>query len=502
MNSHGIYGRHQGTGNTTITINDSSITAFGEGSSAVRVESAARADDEGYRKQTVTVNGAVVGGTGEAAGVFLENGGKVYIGPQGRVGALSRIAILATGDDDALKPKLLVDLMTGSRRIEDILGENWIINDGGETTIVVNGTVLHDAENGSTGLWVLNGARDVTLREEGVTIDNRTDPNPNNWVFSPTTAAADRDFSVADFIESYGPRAAVYEALPSAILQLDGRGGSARERLSSKESPLWIRLISGKGSYETEHSTVGVDYNFDRFEVEAGIDFQLGESLTSSVGVRLVTGSADVSAPTRGGRITAQGEGLSFGLAWEGAKGFYGEGRAVATLYNTNLSSETRGELKKDVDINAHALSIEAGRRFALTERTLLTARAWVNQTGISIDRFTDRLGTRVTSTDKDRLGAGVGSIFETNLPWNSSKGNLSLRSAIGVEQMVSGGEANVLVSGEKLKSKATEDARLLLDLDLTYRQDRYTFRGAIQAHGMGSKTEDYAARIEFRTAF
>ena len=503
VNSHGIYGRHQGTGNTTITINGSSITASGEGSSGVRVESAAEADDEGYRKQTVRVNGAVYGGTGmAAAGVFLENGGRVYIAPQSRVGAQSGIAVLATGDSGALNPKLLVNLMTGSLRIEEILGENWIINDGGETTIVVNGTVLHDDATGVTRLWAPYGARDVTLREEGVTIDNRTDPN--NWVFSSTTAAADRDFSAADFITgAYGPRAAVYEALPSAILQMDGRGGgSAGERLRSKESPLWIRLIGSKGSYEMDRSTVGVDYNFDRFEVEAGMDFQFGEGLTSSAGVRLVTGSTDVSSPTRGGRINAQGEGLSFGLAWEGAKGFYGEGRAVATLYNTNLSSETRGQLKNNVNVIAHALSIEAGRRFALTERTLLTARAWVNQTGVSIDRFTDRIGTRVTPTDKDQLNAGVSGTFETDLPWNSNKGKLSLRGTLGVEQMFSDGEADVLVSGENLKSKAPDDARLLLDLGTTYRQDRYMLRGAIQAHGLGSKANEYATRIELRTAF
>ena len=255
------------------------------------------------------------------------------------------------------------------------------------------------------------------------------------------------------------------------------------------------------GSYEAERATVDANYKFDRFEIEAGMDFQLGEGLTSSAGVRLVTGSIDVSAPTRGGRITAEGYGMSFNLAREGANGFYGEGRAVATLYNTGLSSETRGQLK-NVDIIAHALSIEAGRRFAMTERTFLTARAWVNQTGVSIDRFTDRFGTRVTSTDKDRLDAGVGGIFETDLPWNSSKGKLSLRGALGVEQMFSDGAADVLVSGENLKSKAPDDARLLLDLGMTYRQDRYTLRGAIQAHGLGSKANEYAARIELRTAF
>ena len=533
--AHGIYARHLGTvANRPISIDvGGDVTASGMDAHGIKigvvtsgeVSGVADLDDEGYRKQVVKVNSQVYGGTGESSGVWLAGGGRVFIGPQSRIGALSGIAILATGDDDGLKPKLLVDLMTGSRRIEDIFGENWIINDGGETTIVVNGTVLHDGATGVTRLWAPYGARDVTMREEGIMLANHSDAI--NGDSSPaTTVVADRDFSAEDFITGpYGPRAAVYEALPNAILQLDGRGGTASERLRSTDSPrgsggffccslltasellrstdspLWIRLVGSMGSYEAERATVDANYKFDRFEIEAGMDFRLGEGLTSSAGVRLVTGSIDVSAPTRGGRITAEGYGMSFNLAREGANGFYGEGRAVATLYNTGLSSETRGQLK-NVDIIAHALSIEAGRRFAMTERTFLTARAWVNQTGVSIDRFTDRFGTRVTSTDKDRLDAGVGGIFETDLPWNSSKGKLSLRGALGVEQMLSNGEADVLVSGENLKSKAPDDAQLLLDLGMTYRQDRYTLRGAIQAHGLGSKANEYAARIELRTAF
>ena len=42
-----------------------------------------------------TVNDAVHGGSGDAAGVFLAGGGRVYIGPAGTVGADSDIAIRA-----------------------------------------------------------------------------------------------------------------------------------------------------------------------------------------------------------------------------------------------------------------------------------------------------------------------------------------------------------------------------------------------------------------------
>ena len=99
-------------------------------------------------------------------------------------------------------PQLLVDMNLDGRRVEDVIGDDWIINDGGETTIVVNGVTLPDGPTGVVPDTVApNGAWNVTMREEGVTVD-RSDPNA--WVITEPTAGvvADRDFSTADFIET------------------------------------------------------------------------------------------------------------------------------------------------------------------------------------------------------------------------------------------------------------------------------------------------------------
>ena len=119
-------------------------------------------DDERYGRQTVTVNGQVIG---NAAGVYLDGGGRVVIGPQGSVGAASGIAILATGDtppemtgDPVLKPKLYLDMNLAGRRIAQAIGNDWIMNDGGETTIAVNNIVLGEGATGVTGLTAPNDA--------------------------------------------------------------------------------------------------------------------------------------------------------------------------------------------------------------------------------------------------------------------------------------------------------------------------------------------------------
>ena len=524
-----------------------------------QVWQAAPVDEEGFRDQTVTVNGRVHGGTGEAAGVWLAGGGRVYIGPQGTLGADSGIAILATGDtrpqnqdDPVLKPALYVNMNLNGRRVAQVIGDDWIVNDGGETTIVVNDVTLHDGATGATGLTAPNGAWDVTFREEGVTVDRA---DPGNWVVSEPASGvvADRDFSAQDFTETakplppvqqqtepepgtstepesqtparnfqtpappnsqtsappisappaapqtesggvegeesgdagdsdeseeagdsgeggeangfeevYAPRAAVYEGLPGALLSLSRLPIADTGRLHSPGSPLWFRITSGKGSHEPERATVSAAYDIDRVVAEGGVDIPLSEDLTLQIGALLVRGSVDVSAPTGGGTISAIGRGLMSGIAWEGQEGFYGNARLSATRFDLNAASDKRGTLEQDIDALVHSLDFEAGRRFDVGEKTRLTARAWLNRTDASLQRFTDAVGTRVSLTDADALTIGAGGIVQHELEWNGGKESLSLHGSLGMERTVEGGETAVLASGETLTSTSPNDGVVL----------------------------------------
>ena len=190
-NAHGIVAYHFGTEDTRsmeITVGGT-VEVSGANAQGVRVgtvnssgvpERVAGLDEDGYRRQTVRVNGRVYSGSGAGIGVFLAGGGRVYIGPRGSVGAASGIAIRATGDvpdanpeDPPMKPMLYVDINLDGRRVAQVIGDDWIINDGGETTIVVNGVKLHDGaggvvrdENGNP-IKAPNGAVDVWIRDDG-----------------------------------------------------------------------------------------------------------------------------------------------------------------------------------------------------------------------------------------------------------------------------------------------------------------------------------------------
>ena len=447
----------------------------------------------------------VFGGPDDEAGVVLKAGGEVYIGPEGSVGAESGIAILATGDS----PKLLVDMNLDGRKVEEVIGDDWIVNDGGETTIIVNDVKLHDGETGVvTDAKAANGAFDVMIRAEGVTVD-RTDPA--NWDISTPTAGiiVDRDFSAEDFIETqmepepepempmfmeeYAPRAALYEALPDFLLRMHN-WDQASQRLFLPQSPVWIRLLGSTGSQAFKRSTVGVDYDADRFSVEAGVNISLSDNFNIWASVHHVTGSADVSSPVNGGDIHVKGAGLAVDAYWSSENDYYATGRLSLTSYDIDLSSNTIGRLKSNADAYGHALHVEAGRRMLLSEHTHWTPRAWLGHTRISVDNFTDTVDSRVSFSNEDRFTGGLGVMVETVR--TGQGGELSLRGSLDFEQKLGGSKTVTRVSGERLSAEPGQSS-ILLGLGGAWHTGPFKYSAQLSAREeLNSGGEEYSGFI------
>ena len=585
--AYGLYGLHQGNGDVDIDVEDSTITttgdnghgivaynygtldtssiaidvegdihASGTGAQGVRVgsvnasnvvERVAAIGTDGYRKQTVTVNGSV---TSAAEGVYLAGGGEVYIGPQGSIDSESGIAILATGDtpgandgDPPIKPKLLVDMNLDGRKVAEVIGNNWIINDGGETTIVVNGVELHDGKTGVTGNTAYNGARNVTMRKHGVKV-NRTDPA--NWMFTGSTDAdpiiADRDFSTADFaemrarcpagqigfpncrvpppsmcpagqvgmppnctepempmfMEEYAPRSAVYESLPGFLLRMAAQG-PLNNRLVSKQSPVWMAFSGGSGEVDPSRSTTGAQYDYDRYRVQLGKNLSLGEGLDGWFAVHYTQGDSEVSSPTGGGDIDAEGAGAAFNIQWQHDNGYYVSGRTSFTAYDVDLSSDDLGRLKSSVDALGVSLGFETGMRLAMGETLHLTPRAWLSHSSIDIDSFTDAVDAKASFPDEVRLTGGIGALAQTMQPWKGGEltwhGSLDIEQILNSRSTTANRSTSVEVSGEKLKTE-TVSTRLLLGLGSLYQKGDFSISTQISADGLGTNDENYSGQV------
>ena len=512
--AYGIFSAYAGSGpdrSTDVRVGGA-IETKGTNADGVRVGSvssgnaqfAAAFDDEGYRRQTVTLTGRIATADSGAAGVFLGGGGRVYIGPTGVIDAASRIAVLADGDtpgenpgDPAVKPKLFVGLEFGGRRPEDILGDGWIINRGGETTIAVNGVVLHD---GATGVVpdakAPNGAWDVTIREEGVNVVDHSDPD--NWVIEdlPLGDAADRDFSAADFIltKAYAPRSALYEALPGFLLTLHEQG-TREARESCFGPPVWARLSGGGGRHKPDRSNTAAEWDFSYHALEGGLNIAFGESLSASVSGRSLHSSADISAPGNGGGIEARGTGGAFDICATGPGGNYARGGLSWSSYGLDFSSDGRGLLKNSASARAHSLDFEAGRRMTMDDGARLTFRTRLRWTEVGVDEFADAADSFVSMGDASRLAGGIGLVVETAI------GAVVLRGSADLERTFDGSVTRVLVSGEELVAE-TSPTLLGVGFGVAYRRDGFSVDAAVSAAGSGSDDVFYSGMLTLSVAF
>ena len=494
-----------GEGSIRVRVDDGTITAEGPGSSGILVGLTGRvfgdrtgpikapaggeievdtsvtdgiSAADGPRAQSVMVNGRVRGGSGIGAGVRLYGGGRVEIGTSGSVGAASGVAVRAEGDGAALHVEAQLD---GRRASDAVAGE--IRNDDGRTTVVVNGITLHDGMTGATGVWAPNGARDVSL--------------------TASETVAGRIFMPTDFVTGpYAPRAAVYEALPGFMLRLDNRG-TAGKRLRKTGLPSWVRVSGSQGSYGPDRSHVGAAYDFGRFEAEAAVEFALSreENVTGWASLRHARGSADVSAPSGGGKIVAAGFGASFGASWENAAGYYSSGRVSVSRYETDLRADSRGLLKEGAGATIRTLGVEAGRRFSFADNLSLVPQAWLTRSDVSMDGFRDAVGSRVSLRKTARSIVGLGVAMETSHSWDGGERKLDLRGRLGVEQVLGDAESVTDVSGERLGSEAAR-TRAALGLSAAYRTNRWSCGGEVSASGLGSDDSDYTVSLRLGMQF
>ncbi|MDE0206323.1 MAG: autotransporter outer membrane beta-barrel domain-containing protein [Candidatus Tectomicrobia bacterium] len=505
-NAAGIRAFHtSGEGSIDVRVHGGTIAAQGPGSSGIvvglaggifddqariikapaggevevdrSVPDAALGTTGGNPAPIVTVNGLVRGGTGIGAGVRLYGGGRVEIGPRGSAGADSGVAVRAEEEGAELHLGVALD---GRRPVDAISGD--IRNDDGRTTIVVNGTTLHDGMTGATGLRAPHGARDVTLAMSGTIVG--------------------RAFSATDFLTPYAPRAGVYEALPGFMLRLENRQ-AVGERLRRPGLPMWARLSVGEGSYQPDRSHVGAAYVTGRFEAEAGVEFTLSQegNVTGWVSLRHVRGSADVSAPTGGGKIEATGFGPALGVSWKSTAGYYADGRFSLTHYETNLRADGRGLLKAGADAQVRSLGVEVGRRFSLADHLSLTPKAWLTHSDVSMDGFRDTVGSRVSLEKMGRSIAGLGIVAETMRSWDDGERKLVLHGRLGVEGVLGEAETVANVSGERLGSQAAGTWGLL-GLGAAYRWGQWSLGAEVAASGLGSDDNSYAASLRLVMLF
>ena len=498
VGSHGIYALHKGTtdqnrsinvksGNIKTNANDSVGVYIGDISTTDPTKAAnyASRGSDGYLRQSVTVNGTI---SSADKGVFLAGGGKVYITSQGKIISESDTVIKADGDIDhpdstgsAIKPKLLVDMTLAGREVEEVIGKTKsIFNDGGETTIVVNGVMLYDGTN-VTGRLAPNGFYDLKI-------------------ISSFQDGDSRNFSSADFKKVPAPRPAVFEVLPASLILMT-EGITCGEWVSSQgmlsDSPAWGRIAFSQGKYRPSRSTFGASFDLNRHEATAGGTSRLGDEATGCLAIHRVGGTVDVFSPMGGGMIKADGYGLSTSFTWEGDNGFYARANASALFFDLELSSDQRN--LPDADGKVLTQGLEVGQQLDLDTSLDVKARGWINRMESSLDsELTGPGGVPIAFVQSDFLEVGAGLDFESTLETGSEP--LKLYGTIGMGHMLEG-RTEVMYGSGKLATEGPNNL-LVLDTGISRSGNDLTYDLKLKTRGLGTEYFAYSAMAELKFKF
>ena len=488
---HGTAGRVQLDEGGTVTVGETGrvtgIEGIGlrsdAGALAATVSGTVEGDvlGRGAGAHTVAVsNGGTVTGTvhlgagtvtvhGTAGRVQFDEGGTVTVGETGRITGIEGDAVYNERGDLKVTLHGRAD-ETPPKAGERINGAIRSLRGGVEFCYVPAGGAGGCAAAGGpggSGPTVAQGAFDVGLRDEG------------NGVYR---------------VESgYAPRTRVYEALPSALLGMNGLM-RFEERMAAPRADRggWARAEVSRGQWKADASTTeGLGYGHRRYGLRAGLDVPAKESGLFGVSLHHRQGSVDVSD---GGWIEFSGVGAGVSGAWFG-NGVWMDFQAEVTRYEAALDSVSRGTLNKRVPARGHALGAEAGRRFvvdAVPGGAVLTPRAGLVHSKVSVSGFPDAVGSRVSLEDGRSLKGRMGVSVEAK-PDTGARSRVS--GSLDVEHEFSDGR-KVRVSGTELTpvpeatwfrfglngSHASDDGRWTLAGGMSYATSggSYEFGGGV----------------------
>ncbi len=446
---------------------------------------------KGQYDQTVTINGKVMGGAGEHAGVRMVNGGTLVIGPKAEIGAMSGIAVSA---DKALQVTLKEN---EHGQIAFVMGK--FLNSGEdapnvfqrESTAGMAKTIaVGDAVKATSGKTGTHGVYDAVF-ERMVTLKSITGGHQFE-------AGAEKEIS-----RTYHARARVYEALPSVLLEMSAPGGrQARLSATRDGGGAWARVLASDGEREADMSTTEMDdagralsWDFERWGVETGFVVPTdAPGLMLGVSAHYRDGEADVA---RGGKIEVSGVGVGASATWRGEDGWYADGELSYTRFeDVDLSSETRGMVASGLDGEGHAIGVEIGRRMEMDGLAVIP-RGGLTWSSVDMDDFADVSGVagsgRVEFSSEDSLRARIGALLENGQTYAS----------LDVEHELSEDRA-VMASGTRLVSEAESTwARVgvggVMTLDA---QGESTLSGEAHYAASDGDNHDYGASVLLKVRF
>ncbi|ASV83763.1 outer membrane autotransporter barrel domain protein [Ochrobactrum quorumnocens] len=191
---------------------------------------------------------------------------------------------------------------------------------------------------------------------------------------------------------------------------------------------VWGRIEGAHTNADPRFSTSETDYSFNTLKLQAGLDGVLAETengkLIGGITVHYAHGKAKTSSLYGDGEISTDGYGFGGTLTWYGDNGFYLDGQAQVTWYDSDLMSDLANMGLTDSNNGfGYTFSAESGKRIVIDQSWSLTPQAQLTYSSIDFDSFNDAFDSRI-SLDRGRsLQGRIGLSLEQQNSWYNANG-------------------------------------------------------------------------------
>nr|WP_085043937.1 autotransporter outer membrane beta-barrel domain-containing protein [Ensifer aridi] len=463
---------------TTLTLNGAlsgsgNFVKGGGGTAILASDASGFGGTTSVEGGTLSVNGSLCGTVNVRAGGRLQGTGTVCdtnnagtVAPGNSIGTLTvagdyvgssgtlEIEAELGGDASPTDRLVVTGDTSGSTNVQ-------VVNLGGGGAQTVEGIKIIDVGGASNGTFALIG--DYLLQGEQAVVGGAYayrlykngigTPADGDWYLRSTLLdPADP----ADPLPLYQPGVPLYEAY-AGVLQSFNELGTLQQRIGNRSwktapgaaagsltpvDPIWARIEAAHADLDPRTSTSGTDYDVDTWKLQAGADALIYEDaaagqLIGGVTVHYGTVSSDVASIYGLGSIDADGYGFGGSLTWYDNGGFYIDGQAQATWYDSDLTSATLGRRLADGnDGFGYGLSIEAGQKIALKSNWSLTPQAQLVYSSVRFSDFTDPFGARVSLDDGEFLIGRIGLSADYESEWRGATGGINRAHVYGIANL------------------------------------------------------------------
>lgn len=353
----------------------------------------------------------VIGNSGQTNGTFVSNGGALKIDT--RLG----------GDGsptDLLRVNGNVTLGTAPTKL-------YVNNVGGSGGTTTTGIKVVDVIGGTSaaGAFTLGAPVVAGIHQYSLAL-NAAD---QDWYlqsssYSPTVLAAEvlpqlllKMNALPDFLKRTGYRYFADGVQPVASAA-DHHTMTEQADPAQQPGPLWVALERTSGREQPQSSTAGARFDPTLWRLRLGADGLLhenrdGDRIFAGLMAHYGQGSADVSSSSGNASLSATGYGLGATVSWVGTNSVYLDAQAQASRFSTDLKSPGFAPLAEGRKGTGYAVSLEGGRRLAISEDWHITPQAQLIYSKVRFDSFTDPYGATISLDKGDSLKLRGGLTFE-----------------------------------------------------------------------------------------